>query len=89
METELTDTMELQTDGIDPDEYIRLPERFRGKYRSKTIGAHIEQQSAPIQSNIVTIASDDTNPTITSSEFESVKPESVKRTYIDEYEVTE
>lgn len=89
METELTDTMELQTDGIDPDEYIRLPERFRGKYRSKTIGAHIEEQSAPTQSNIITIASDDTNPTITSSEFESVKPESVKRTYIDEYEVTE
>ncbi len=79
---------ELQSDGIDPDEYIRLPERLRNKYRSKTIGANTKTESAPIQNNIVTIESDDTT-TITSNEFQSAKPESVKRTYIDEYEVTE
>ena len=79
--------MEMQTDGIDPDDYIRLPERLRNKYRSKTIGTNQEQSNTPTQTNIVTIQSDDT--TITSAEFESVKPETVKRTYIDEYEVIE
>ncbi|MEE1030001.1 MAG: hypothetical protein UIC65_03175, partial [Alphaproteobacteria bacterium] len=71
----------------DPDDYIRLPERLRDKYRSKTIGANVKQNITPIQENIVTIQSDDT--TITSSEFEPVKLESVKRTYIEEYEVEE
>ena len=36
-----TNSMELETSGIDPDDYIRLPERLRDKYRSKTIGANI------------------------------------------------
>ena len=84
---EYADRMEMQTDGIDPDDYIRLPERLRTKYRSTTIGTNQEQSNTPTQTNIVTIQSDDT--TITSAEFESAKPEAVKRTYIDEYEVTE
>ena len=82
-----TNSMELETSGIDPDDYIRLPERLRDKYRSKTIGANVKQNITPIQENIVTIQSDDT--TITSSEFKPVKLESVKRTYIEEYEVEE
>lgn len=79
--------MEMKTLGIDPDDYIRLPERLRDKYRSKTIGANVEQDITPIQTNIVTIQSDDTS--IKSTEFEPVKLESIKRTYIDEYEVEE
>jgi hypothetical protein len=79
--------MDMETSGIDPDDYIRLPERLREKYRSKTIGANIEQEKTPIQTNVVTIKSDDT--TIKSSEFEPVKLESIKRTYIDEYEIEE
>ncbi|MEE1029806.1 MAG: hypothetical protein UIC65_02170, partial [Alphaproteobacteria bacterium] len=38
---EPADPMELQTDGIDPDNYIQIPERLRSKYRSKTIGTNI------------------------------------------------
>lgn len=79
--------MEMETAGIDPDDYIRLPERLRDKYRSKTIGANVEQETTPIQTNVVTVQSDDTS--IKSADFESVKPESVKRTYIEEYEVEE
>jgi ABC-type branched-subunit amino acid transport system substrate-binding protein len=82
-----TNAMDLETSGIDPDDYIRLPERLRDKYRSKTIGANIKNESAPIPENIVTIQSDET--TIKSSEFEPVKLESVKRTYIEEYEIEE
>jgi hypothetical protein len=79
--------MKMETAGIDPDDYIRLPERLRDKYRSKTIGANVEQEIEPIQTNVVTVQSDDTS--IKSADFESVKPESVKRTYIEEYEVEE
>jgi hypothetical protein len=82
-----TDAMSLNTDGIDPDDYIRLPERFRDKYRSKTIGANIKTKTTPIQENIVTVESD--NTVIKPAEFESAKQESVKRTYIDEYVVEE
>ena len=87
--TEITpaSAMELETIGIDPDDYIRLPERLRDKYRSKTIGANTKQESTPIPTNIVTIESDNTS--IKSSEFEPVKLESVKRTYIEEYEIEE
>ncbi|MBR4891717.1 MAG: penicillin-binding protein activator [Alphaproteobacteria bacterium] len=79
--------MNMETNGIDPDDYIRLPERFRDKYRSKTIGANIKSETQPVHTNIVTIESDDT--TIKSSDFKPVKLESVKRTYIEEYEVEE
>ena len=79
--------MEMETAGIDPDDYIRLPERLRDKYRSKTIGANVEQETTPTQTNVVTVQSDDTS--IKSAEFEPVKLESIKRTYIEEYEVEE
>ena len=87
--TEITpaSAMELETIGIDPDDYIRLPERFRDKYRSKTIGANIKTKTTPIQENIVTVESD--NTVIKPAEFESAKQESVKRTYIEEYEIIE
>jgi hypothetical protein len=87
--TEITpaSAMELETIGIDPDDYIRLPERLRDKYRSKTIGANIKTKTTPIQENIVTVESD--NTVIKPAEFESAKQESVKRTYIEEYEIIE
>ena len=53
----------------------------------KTVGANTKQETTPIPTNIVTIESDDTS--IKSSEFEPVKLESVKRTYIEEYEIEE
>lgn len=87
--TEITpaSAMELETIGIDPDDYVRLPERLRDKYRSKTIGANIKTKTTPIQENIVTVESD--NTVIKPAEFESAKQESVKRTYIEEYEIIE
>ena len=84
---EPANAMDMETSGIDPDDYIRLPERLRDKYRSKTIGANTKQESTPIPTNIVTIESDNTS--IKSSEFKPVKLESVKRTYIEEYEIEE
>ena len=83
-----TDAMSLNTNGIDPDDYIRLPERFRDKYRSKTIGADTTYENIqPASENVITVQSD--NTVIKPAEFDSAKQESVKRTYIDEYEIIE
>ena len=85
------DAMELQTPGVDPDDYISIPSRFAGKYRSKTIGANITKQAdvAPAQVITTVIPSEDDSDTITSAEYTPIKLESVKRSYIDEYEVEE
>ena len=78
---------ELETDGINPNQYVRLPERLRDKYRSKIIGANIKQNNKKLPAEMIAVAHDDTS--IQTPEYKSVKPESVKRTYIDEYEIEE
>ena len=82
------DSMDLETPGIDPDDYITLPERISDKYRSKTIGA--TTKSAPVmqKSKLVAIVADE-EESVQSSEYKPVKLESVSRSYIDEYEVSE
>jgi hypothetical protein len=81
------DAMDMETDGLNPNDYIRLPERLRNKYHSKTIGANVKKQHKIQPENIVTIESDET--TISTPEYQSAKPDSVKRTYIEEYEIEE
>ena len=83
------DTIEIQTDGINPDDYIRIPERFANKYTSKTYGKN--KKSAPITppTNTVTVVPSDTSAPITSAEYTPVKLESVNRKYIDEIEIEE
>ena len=80
--------MEMETDGIDPDDYIRLPERLRDKYRSKPIGANAKKKITPLTNNVTRVETTTTD-TITPTEFKSAKPEAITRTLIDEYEVTE
>lgn len=85
------DSMELQTTGIDPDDFIKIPERFQSKYRSKTIGANtsvstnVTQTAEPIE----IISTEENSETLTSSEYKPIKLESVRRSYIDEYEIEE
>lgn len=81
--------MDLQTPGIDPDDYIRLPERFTSKYRSKTIGTNITVAPTIQKSEIVAILPEDDSDVIQTQNFTPVKLESVSRNYIDEYEVYE
>ena len=80
--------MKMETDGIDPDDYIRLPERLRDKYRSKPIGANVKKRITPLTNNVTRVETTTTD-TITPTEFKSAKPEAITRTLIDEYEVTE
>ena len=81
--------MELQTPGIDPDDYIRLPERLASKYRSKTIGTNINITPTVQKSEIVAILPEDDGDAIQTQNFTPIKLESVSRSYIDEYEVYE
>lgn len=83
------DNMPLQTDGIDPDNYIVLPERLREKYGSKTVGANQTGARSIQKSQLVAILPTDTDTTIIQSNYTPVKLEPVQQTYIDEVEIYE
>lgn len=80
--------MPLETPGINPTKYINIPERFQGKYKSKTFGANGTGQSKPRQENIVIIPTDD-SASIENPDYKPVNLETVNRTYIDEIEIEE
>ena len=84
---------ELSSRGINPGDYIDIPDDLRRKsaYKTKTIGANYtdskdseETNNAPIQ-----IFESHDNEVISNPEFESVKQESVSRQYIDTIEIEE
>ena len=81
--------MDLETPGIDPDDYIRLPERLASSYRSKTIGTNITIAPTIQKSEIVAILPEDDGDAIQTQNFTPIKLESVSRSFIDEYEVYE
>lgn len=85
---------ELVTRGINPGDYINIPEELRKKsaYKTKTFGAHYidnenensEQRYAPIQ-----IYESDTSETVSNPEYEPVELEKISREYIDSVEINE
>lgn len=81
--------MSLQTSGIDPDDYIILPERLRSKYRSKTLGANTTFTPTIQKSEIIAITPTEDNTTIRAENYTPINLESISRNYIDEYEVYE
>lgn len=88
---EPADAMELETPGINPDDYINIPARFRDKYRSETYGTHITAPAPqPTQEqNIIILPEDDRDPIMTSPDFQPINLETVGRTYIDSVEIEE
>ena len=84
--------MELETPGINPDDYISIPTRLREKYKSETYGTHITHATpiAPQPVEAITILpEDDRDVVITSPDFQPVNLESINRTYIDSVEIEE
>lgn len=83
---------ELVTRGINPGDYINIPENLRKKaaYKTKTIGAnyvgeeYTEQTDAPIQ-----IYESDINETISNPEYEPMELEKISREYIETVEINE
>lgn len=86
------DAMELETPGINPDDYINIPARLRDKYESDTYGTHITHVSptAPqLVETITILPEDDRDSVIISPDFQPITLESVNRTYIDSVEIEE
>lgn len=81
--------MKLESDGINPMDYIRIPERLRGTYKSKTFGANITHPAAPVQQENITVLPEDDSDPIAATDYEPVKLDSVARTYIDSVEISE
>ncbi len=83
------DELSLQTRGVNPMNYITIPERLRGKYRSKTYGANMVAQSNAQLVDVVTILPEDDRDPIVAEDYKPVKLAPVKQTYIDSIEVEE
>lgn len=86
------DAMDLETPGVNPDDYINIPTRLREKYESETYGTHITAQPVIFPHDVETITilpEDDRDVVITSPDFQPVNLESINRTYIDSVEIEE
>ena len=86
------DAMDLETPGVNPDDYINIPTRLREKYESETYGTHITTQPVTPHHDVETITilpEDDRDVVITSPDFQPVNLESINRTYIDSVEIEE
>ena len=84
---------ELSTRGINPGDYINIPDNLRGKsaYKTKTIGANYTDDSTdsePTYAPVQIYESTETE-TVSNPEYQSAKVESVSRKYIDSVEIEE
>ena len=87
------ESMPLVRNGVNPIDYINIPERFHNKYRSKTYGSnHTVTTNANTDSafSSVTVLPNNTNEfSITAEDYAPVPLENVSRTYIDSVEVSQ
>ena len=82
--------MDLETPGVNPDDFISIPVRLRDKYKSDTYGTHITHSTPTTSTDtIIVLPEDDRDPIISSPDFQPVNLESVNRTYIDSVEIEE
>lgn len=84
---------ELSTRGVNPGDYITIPAELKRKsaYKTKTIGANytsdsdeIKQSYAPVQ-----IYESNASETISTPDFQTAKPETISREYIEAVEIEE
>ncbi|MDR0727072.1 MAG: penicillin-binding protein activator [Rickettsiales bacterium] len=82
--------MELTGPGVNPMNYIRIPERLRGKYKSKTYGANTRVNvPVPSAAEEVVILPEDDSDVITDPNFQPVPIGTVDRQLIDDVEIYE
>ena len=87
--TPIETTVPLQTRGVNPMNYITLPERVSGKYKSKTYGANMTAQSNAQLVDVVTVLPEDDRDPIVATDYQPVRLAPVKQTLIDSIEVEE
>ncbi len=81
----------LDSDGVNPIDYIKIPERFSGKYRAQTYGVnHSEgnRNNEPIFHTSTVLPINDSD-SITSEDYQPIPLDNISRTYIDSVEITE
>ncbi len=86
------DSMDLETRGINPTDYIQIPERFKSEYKSKTYGKNITRNESDdvVKTDVITVLPKNDSKTISATpDFKPVKTESIKRTYIDSVVIEE
>ena len=83
--------MELVGDGVNPMDYIKIPERFMGKYSAKTYGTNHDISGTTTENTLPTVTVLPTNNSefsITAENYNPVPLESVSRKYIDSVEIS-
>jgi len=81
--------MSLQTHGINPNDFIKIPERYRSKYKSKTYGINMTEPETKKTQTVVTVIESGDNETVVDSDYKPVKLESINKTLIDAVEINE
>jgi outer membrane PBP1 activator LpoA protein len=81
--------MSLNSPGVNPMDYITIPERFKGKYRSKTYYATKSTVNNSALEPATVLPKNEDSFTITADGYKPVPLENVSRTYIDSVEVSE
>ncbi len=80
--------MDLETPGINPTDYINIPERLRAKYKSKSYGVH-QTVALVVIAPVETILPEDDSDVVATPDFTPVTTEKVSRTFIDSVEIEE
>ncbi len=83
--------MELVGDGVNPGDYIKIPDSLRGKYKSKTFGANTARAQTvdTFVPDEVIIMPEDDSEIFESPDFQPVSLETVDRKLIDSVEVNQ
>ena len=85
------ESMELESNGINPMDYINIPDRLRGKYKSKRYGANTvipPESTERVNNNSVIVQTGD-DFSITAENYQPIQLENVSRKNIDAIEITE
>jgi len=82
-------SIDLITDGINPLDYIFIPNDLRSKYKTKTIGInnHKKINEEYMKSTPIQISDDNNGEVINNPEYTSVKRESISKKNIDSIEI--
>ena len=81
--------MKIVGNGINPLDYLRVPERLRSKYRSKSYGANRDTSNETVTQTVTILPENNNDFSITAEDYKPVPLENVSRTYIDSVEITE
>lgn len=85
------ESMSLESAGINPVNYINIPDRLRGKYKSKTYGVNTAPQTGTFEptGNITVVTQPQDDFSITAENYQPVQLENVSKKNIDAIEITE